>query len=198
MSALSPPAAPAPTAHFDHKIGARVHTVLPGGHLVITEPGTAVGTLLGSCVAACLRDARLGIGGLNHFLLPGDDCSTSARYGVYAMEVLINEILRHGGARRDLEAKVFGGGDMIATTSAASIGTQNAAFVRRYLSGEGVRIAAEDLGGVRARRVFFFPDTGRARVQYLDATESRDALAGESRYASRLRARPPSGGVELF
>ena len=191
-------AVPSLAGHYEHKVGARVYPVLPGEHLVINEPGAAVSTLLGSCVAACIRDRVSGRGGLNHFLLPGSDGSQSARYGAYAMEVLINDILRQGARREDLEAKVFGGGEVIATSYAESVGQKNAAFVRNYLQTEGVGIVAEDLGGASARRVFFFPDTGKVRVQYLAALESRRAIDGERRFRSRLKEKPKTGSVELF
>lgn len=184
--------------HYEHKVGAQVYPVLPGEHLVIREPGAAVSTLLGSCVAACIRDRVSGRGGLNHFLLPGSDGSHSARYGAYAMEVLINDILRQGARREDLEAKVFGGGEVIATSGINSVGQKNAAFVRNYLQTEGVRIVAEDLGGTLARRVFFFPDTGKVRVQYLAAIESQRAMDGERKFQSALKEKPKTGSVELF
>jgi len=184
--------------HYEHKIGAHVYPVLPGEHLVILEPGAAVSTLLGSCVAACIRDRVSGRGGLNHFLLPGSDGSDSARYGAYAMEVLINDILRRGARREDLQAKVFGGGEVIATGGAQSVGQKNVAFVRDYLQTEGITINAEDLGGTSARRIFFFPDTGKVRVQYLAALESRRAIDGERKFQSLLKDKPKTGSVELF
>lgn len=184
--------------HYEHTIGAHVYPVLPGEHLVILEPGAAVSTLLGSCVAACIRDRVSGRGGLNHFLLPGSDGSHSARYGAYAMEVLINDILRRGARREDLQAKVFGGGEVIATGGAQSVGQKNVAFVRDYLQTEGITINAEDLGGTSARRIFFFPDTGKVRVQYLAALESRRAIDGERKFQSLLKDKPKTGSVELF
>jgi chemotaxis protein CheD len=185
-------------SHFEHKLGAQVYPVLPGEHLVILEEGVAVSTLLGSCVSACIRDTRSGRGGLNHFLLPGTELSQSTRYGAFAMEVLINEILSAGGARDTLEAKVFGAGEMIANTGSLSVGRKNARFVRDYLNGEGVKIVAEDLGGTQARRVFFFPDSGIVRVQYLSSVDTRNAIAGEENFARKLTQKPRSGGVELF
>lgn len=189
------------TAYFDPKIGARAVSVLPGAHAVIEEPEMAVTTLLGSCVAACIRDAELGVGGLNHFLLPGEEGAgageRSARYGVYAMEVLINDILRRGGRKDRLEAKIFGGANVIAAGSGDTVGARNAAFVRRYLSGEGVPVAAADVGGERARRVFFFPCSGRVSVLRLADAETGAARRAESRLARRA-AEPRAGAVELF
>lgn len=185
-------------AHFDPKVGARVYSVLPGDHLVLEEAGSAIVTLLGSCVAACIRDRNRGIGGLNHFLLPGDGGSQSARYGAYAMEVLVNGILSAGGSRDALEAKVFGGGEVIASTGSGRVGAKNARFVREYLKSEGIPIRAEDLGGPSGRRVYFFPETGQVRVQYLAAPESQKTAEGELRLDKSLSQKPASGGVELF
>jgi len=184
--------------HFEHKVGAHVYPVLPGDHLVIQEPEVALTTLLGSCVAACIRDTKTGIGGLNHFLLPGTDQSQSTRYGAFAMEVLINGILSAGGNRSTLEAKVFGGGEVIASTAATPVGTKNATFVKTYLQGEGIKILAQDLGGAMARRVFFFPETGVVRVQYLNPIEARGTVEGEERLAKSLTQKPQTGTVELF
>lgn len=191
-------ATPAAQAHFEHKVNAQVYPVLPGECLVIDERGAAVSTLLGSCVAACIRDRNRGFGGLNHFLLPGGDGSQSARYGVYAMEVLINQILARGALRSDLEAKVFGGGEVIASSGGMTIGQRNAAFVRDYLKSEGIAILAEDLGGPSARRIYYFPDSGAVRVQYLAAPESRRTAEGEATLSRRLSAQPKTGAVELF
>lgn len=188
-------------AYFEPKIGARAISVLPGRHAVIEDRDAAVTTLLGSCVAACIRDVERGIGGLNHFLLPGDDGAgagaRSARYGVYAMEVLINDILKRGGRKDRLEAKVFGGANVIDTSAKDTVGSRNAAFVRRYLETEGIRLAAADTGGDRARRVFFFPATGRASVLRLADAETRAAGRAETRFA-RTTAAPRTGAVELF
>ncbi len=185
-------------SHFDYKVHALVYPVLPGDHLVIDEPGSAVSTLLGSCVAACIRDKTRGVGGLNHFLLPGSDQSQSSRYGVYAMEVLINNILSQGSQRANLEAKVFGGAEVIATGGQTRVGKKNAMFVLDYLKSEGVSVVAEDLGGTSARRVYFFPADGKVRVQYMAATETKRAAEGEAKLTQRLETKPTTGSVELF
>lgn len=185
-------------SHFDHRVGARVHQILPGNHLVIDKAGEAVCTLLGSCVAACIRDSVRGIGGLNHFLLPGSDQSQSARYGAYAMEVLINEILGRGGRRDHLEAKIFGAAEGIGGSQPQSVGAKNAAFTRQYLANEGIPILAADLGGTSGRRVYYFPSHGGVRVQYLAALESRAAEAEAASYRRNLDVKPIAGAVELF
>ena len=189
-----------PTGDQDpfHSASLHMHGVLPGEHKVVRSQAEAVSTLLGSCVAACIRDRKSGIGGLNHFLLPGDEDNTSARYGAYAMEVLVNEILSLGAARSDLEAKVFGGGAIIASSIGFDIGRRNGEFVKTYLSNEGIRLMAEDLGGDRGRRLNYHPATGQARVQYLGAAESRRAADGEAKLDQKLAVAPKVGIVELF
>ena len=195
-------AARASTAYFEPKLGARAVSVLPGRHAVIDEAELCVTTLLGSCVAACIRDTQRGVGGLNHFLLPGEDrddaASRSTRYGVHAMEVLINDILKRGGQKDALEAKVFGGANVIETSSEDTVGARNGRFVERYLKTEGIRITATDVGGERARRVYFFPATGRVSVLRLAPAETRSMSASESRLRQAVRRAPAAGGVELF
>lgn len=194
--------AQASAAYFEPKIGARAVSVLPGRHAVIDEAALCVTTLLGSCVAACIRDVERGVGGLNHFLLPGEDrgegASRSMRYGVHAMEVLINDILKRGGRKEALEAKVFGGANVIDTSSEDTVGMRNGRFVQRYLQTEGIRIAATDVGGDRARRVYFFPSTGRVSVLRLAPAETRSMSASESRLRLAAKRAPAAGGVELF
>ncbi|QDL94750.1 chemoreceptor glutamine deamidase CheD (plasmid) [Paroceanicella profunda] len=187
--------------HFwDPKINAMTQTVLPGFHAVTDEKDLALVTLLGSCVAACIRDPQLGVGGLNHFLLPGDTNGDqkSARYGVHAMEVLINDILKRGGSKGRLEAKVFGGANVIDVSAAETVGDRNSRFVADYLRREGIRITAQDLGGDRARRVFFFPDSGRASVLKLPIADNRRLRNEEMALRSKAQAAPKAGGVELF
>ena len=176
----------------------RLHMVLPGEHLVIQNPGEAAGTILGSCVAACIRDRRSGVGGLNHFLLPGSEDQANPRYGSYAMEVLINEILSGGSQRCDLEAKVFGGAAVIASKVGYDIGRRNGEFVKSYLANEGIRLLADDLGGNRGRRLNYHPASGRARVQYLDPAESQVAARDEAKLDRELAEKPKVGSVELF
>ncbi|RQR73721.1 MULTISPECIES: chemoreceptor glutamine deamidase CheD [unclassified Burkholderia] len=163
-------------------------------------------TVLGSCVAACLHDPIAGIGGMNHFMLPDDGAdagaaaSESMRYGAYAMEVLMNELIKAGGRRERLEAKVFGGAAVLAGMTTINIGDRNADFVRRYLALERIRITAEDLQGVHPRKVAFMPRSGRAmvkklRLQVPGVTEREAALARE---ADRVHAARTRAHVELF
>ena len=188
------------SSYFDTKIGAQATIVLPGDHLVSAEPDHALVTLLGSCVAACIRDPELRVGGLNHFLLPDDKSASesgsgSLRYGTHAMEVLINDILKRGGSKTRLEAKVFGGGNVIDTSAAETVGDRNARFVLDYLRREGIQVAAQDLGGSRARRVFYFPTSGRVSVLRLEPQAVKDQ---ELRHKAKIETAPRAGSVELF
>lgn len=183
--------APPPVGFYERKVAATVYTVLPGHHLVIEDAGAAISTLLGSCVAACIRDRRSGIGGLNHFLLPGRESEHSARYGAHAMDLLIGDILARGAERADLEAKVFGGAAVIAGAAGQFVGQTNAVFVRDYLRSRSIPILAEDLGGSCGRRLYYFPDTGKAKVQYMTNTETTKTLRGET----ALRASLVPGGA---
>ncbi|RMF40984.1 MAG: chemoreceptor glutamine deamidase CheD [Alphaproteobacteria bacterium] len=189
-----------PRAVWDGKINAMTITVLPGRHEVLSERDIALVTLLGSCVAACIRDPRLGLGGLNHFLLPGDDSNGdgSARYGVNAMELLINDILRRGGKKSRLEAKVFGGANVIDVNSSQTVGNRNASFVLEFLKREGIPVLAQDLGGQRGRRIFYFPSTGRASVLMLRETETRRVNRNELPLIKTPNPASRAGAVELF
>jgi chemotaxis protein CheD len=139
----------------------RIH-ITQGECRVAALPNQVLCTLLGSCVAACIRDPVAAVGGLNHFLLPGEgENSRAIRYGVNAMELLINSLLAMGARRERLEAKLFGGARMLETVS--NIGDQNAAFARDFLMREGIRVTGGSLGGVLARRIEFWPVSGRLR-----------------------------------
>lgn len=189
-----------PGQFWDPKVNALTQTVLPGHHDVTDQPDLAIVTLLGSCVAACIRDPEIGVGGLNHFLLPGasNGDQRSARYGVHAMEVLINDILKRGGVKSRMEAKVFGGANVIDLSASETVGDRNGKFVTEYLQREGIRVAAKDLGGDRARRVYFFPATGRVQVLALPVSDNRRLKAEETALRSQAQAAPKAGAVELF
>ncbi|WP_175947342.1 chemoreceptor glutamine deamidase CheD [Burkholderia pyrrocinia] len=189
--------------YFDNHFGRPGVKLLPNEFYTTSEDMVLM-TVLGSCVAACLHDPYAGIGGMNHFMLPDDGtdpgaaASESMRYGAYAMEVLINELIKAGGRRERIEAKVFGGAAVLAGMTTINIGDRNADFVRRYLALERIRITAEDLQGVHPRKVAFMPHTGRAmvkklRLQVPGVTEREAALAREAERAARPRAH-----VELF
>ena len=158
--------------YFDREFGVPAVKLLPGEYFVTTE-NIVLTTVLGSCVSACVRDSTAGIGGMNHFMLPDDadpgsrDVAAAMRYGAYAMDVLLNELFQGGAKRERLEAKVFGGGAVLANMTMLNIGERNADFVLRYLEVERVRIAAQDLRGKLPRRINYFPVTGRVTVRKL-------------------------------
>lgn len=189
----------APLFYYDSVIGSDAAKLLPAEYYA-TDQDMALVTVLGSCVAACLRDPGLGLGGMNHFMLPDGDASQGepARYGSHAMELLINALLKQGARRERLEAKVFGGGNVLKGFVSQPVGTRNAQFVRDYLQAERIPVLAEDLGGIHPRKVCFFPVTGRVLVKRLPHAHDAQVRAEETAYVERLRATPVAGEVELF
>lgn len=177
--------------------------VLPGEFYVTADEMLLV-TVLGSCVAACIRDTRSGIGGMNHFMLP-DSCAVadnplgkSARYGVYAMELLINQLAKLGARREHLEAKVFGGGNVLAGLTMANVGERNSQFVLEFLKTEKIRVVAKDLVDIYPRKVFYFPRTGKVLVKKLKTVHNSTILQREVEYGSRLQGSRIAGNIELF
>ena len=156
---------------FNARSSKTIH-VIQGEHKISGDADVVLTTILGSCVAACIRDPVARIGGMNHFLLPGAESgstSDSERYGVHAMELLLNALLAAGASRRRLEAKVFGGAKTIA--GRVEIGSMNADFAMRFLQREGISIVGECLRGAKGRRVQYWPISGRARRSFLDNTQ---------------------------
>jgi chemotaxis protein CheD len=174
--------------------------VLPGEFYVDTAEIPVV-TVLGSCVAACLRDPWANVGGMNHFLLPdGNDAGvagTAGRYGVNAMEMLINELVKRGAQRNRLEAKVFGGGHVMKNFTSINVGERNATFIRDFLKMENINLLSEDLLDVYPRKVCFFPKSGRALVKRLAAADDV-LLKQEKQYQTTVVAKPVAGDIELF
>lgn len=185
--------------YHDSRFNTVAAKLLPTQYLVVDDD-TALTTTLGSCVAACVRDPVLKIGGMNHFLLPDGQAGDGApaRYGSYAMELLINELLKRGGQRRRLEAKVFGGANVLKGFTSNPVGTRNAEFVRQYLQAEHIPIVAEDLMGIHPRKIWYFPSSGRVVVQRLPHAHEAAVAATESAVRARLATAPVTGGVELF
>ncbi len=188
--------------YWDRVHGCHAAKLLPGEYYV-TLTGELLTTVLGSCVSACVRDRKLGVGGMNHFMLPHSahvdgwgGNSAAARYGSYAMETLINEILKNGGRRENLEVKVFGGGQVLAQMT--DVGARNIAFVREYIGVERLDLVAEDLGGPYPRKVVYFPHTGRVRIKKLRAMHNDTIVRRETRYMAQLDQEPVQGEVELF
>lgn len=193
-----------PKRFFDPRFKAMSVTVLPGRHYVSSDPGDMIVTLLGSCVAACIRDPVIQVGGLNHFLLPESETghwgerSAAMRYGNHAMEVLINDIVKRGGDRRRLEFKVFGGANVIEVSSSFPVGQRNVEFVERYLRDEGFAVAARHLGGTLPRRIHYFPTTGQVQMRLLKRTADRTLFTRERDYDREVRAADQAGSIELF
>ncbi|TCP12607.1 chemotaxis protein CheD [Crenobacter luteus] len=176
--------------------------LLPGEYLAV-RPGALLVTVLGSCVAVCLRDPAAGVSGMNHFMLPrrretGADDGVSARFGVHAMELLINDMLKLGAERSRLEAKVFGAGAVLAGMERLAVGEMNARFVRDYLACEGIALAAEDLLGDTARKVYFFTSNGKVMVKRLLPERLSTVFSEEERYRNALDQAGDGGAVELF
>ena len=159
-------------------------------------------TVLGSCVAACLYDPVAKAGGMNHFMLPdGADANdpTSARYGVNAMELLINELLKMNAHRRRLQAKIFGAGHVLQVRERlGSVPQRNIEFIRKFLGTEGIPVIKEDLGGFRPRRVLFSTQTGTAYLRYLDQTHAVHTADTEMAYLDKMRNRKLDGDATLF
>lgn len=191
-----------PSSYFDPKFNSQALKVLPGEYLV-TDKDVMLVTVLGSCVSACIRDPIAGVGGMNHFMLPegessGGAANETARYGAYAMEMLINELIKRGASRDRLEAKVFGGGAVLPGFTVNNVGTRNGEWVLNYLKAEGLDVTAQDLFDTCPRRVHYFPRTGKVMVKRLPSANEPEVLASEKLYRSRLRESPTQGSVELF
>jgi chemotaxis protein CheD len=171
--------------------------VLPGEYFVDTVD-TPIMTTLGSCIAACLWDRNARVGGMNHFLL-ADGGDGSGRYGAYAMELLINEMMKRGAARSSLEAKVFGGGQVISGMTTTKVGERNTRFVLEYLKAERIPVLSKDVLDIYPRKVCFFPASGRAMVKRL-ACANTSALAAQELSAATKAAPVASGGgsIDLF
>ena len=189
--------------YYDRGFDMDAAKILPGEYYY-TPKDMVIVTVLGSCVSACIRDRSSGVGGMNHVMLPNDSSdpggilSASMRYGTYAMEILINELLKSGARRENLEAKVFGGGAVLQNFNTINVGERNAQFVRDYLKAEKIRIVAEDLEDVFPRKVYFFPRSGKVLVKKLRQLHNNTIANREHDYASRLTTRPASGDIELF
>lgn len=192
-----------PHLYYDREHGTEAAKILPGEYYATGRDMVLV-TVLGSCVCACIRDKFSGIGGMNHFMLPdsGQDKSNplgeSARYGIYAMEILINQLLKIGAKRGNLEAKVFGGASVLRGFTVNNVGERNAEFVLDFLKTEKIPVVAQDLLDVFPRKVYYFPATGRVRVKNLRQVHNDTIINREAEYNSRLHYSRMEGDVELF
>lgn len=190
----------------ENKLGMDMVKILPGEYYV-TRSDEIIATVLGSCISVCICDKKIGIGGMNHFMLPenkkGDDDSwkynhvdKAARYGLDAMEHLVNDILKNGGRKRHFEIKITGGGRILAKMN--DIGLKNINFIQDYLRTEGYPVMSEDVGSVFPRKVRYFPRTGRLQVMKLKSLHNDTIVKRENDYQEQLNVAPVEGDVELF
>jgi len=193
----------APNLYYDRYFESDAVKILPGEYYVSSRNLLMV-TVLGSCVGACVRDRVSGVGGINHFMLPDDRrnederVGSAMRYGDYAMEILINQLLKLGARRERLEAKVFGGGNVLPGFTQNVVGERNARFVNEYLALEGIPVVSRDLLGNYPRKVYFFPADGRVLVKKLRSLHNDTIVERERSYRAKLRQSRVEGDVELF
>ena len=193
--------------YFDPSMNTVAAKILPG-ECYVSKAGEMVVTVLGSCIAACIRDTALGIGGMNHFMLPLQTASGSGArsgaispelcYGNWAMEFLINEILKQGGSKRRMEVKLFGGGKVLGNMSNLDVGQRNIDFVKSFLDNEGLPVVAEDLGADCPRKVLYFSDTGAVKLKRLKSQANDTIQVREKAYIKSMEQKPKAGDVELF
>ncbi|MCF6234813.1 MAG: chemoreceptor glutamine deamidase CheD [Gammaproteobacteria bacterium] len=176
--------------------------ILPGEYYVTVENEVIV-TVLGSCISACIRDPVFGVGGMNHFMLPEGDqemiaqgATAATRYGNHAMEQLINDILKHGGSRKNLEVKIFGGGKVLAQMT--DVGDKNIRFITEYIATEGLKLVASDVGNIYPRKVYYFPLSGKVRMKKLRSIHNNTVIEREVSYQKNITCQPVAGEVELF
>ena len=194
--------------YWDRQRNKLVAKILPG-EFYMTEEDTLIATTLGSCVSACVWDQRKQMGGMNHFMLPitkkdadsvnwgnVQKVSTATRYGNFAMEYLINSILKYGGCRQDLKIKIFGGAKVLSYMT--DVGQRNINFVLQYLKDERFDITTQDLGGEYPRKVLFDPKTGQAFVKKLKVLNNNTIIEREQNYQNSIGNEPLDGDVELF
>jgi len=173
------------------------------GEFYVTLKSELIVTVLGSCVSACVRDPVSQVAGMNHFMLPGSletpttkSDQSHNRYGCFAMENLLNTILKHGGERSRLELKIFGGGRVL--TGVSNVGARNIEFVRAFVKSEGLRLLSEDLGGDHPRKIYFSPEDGKVRLKRLRHLRNRTLEMREATYARDLEKTSVVGEIELF
>lgn len=180
--------------HFKHD----AVKVLPGEYYV-TADDLVVMTVLGSCIAACIWDPRVRVGGMNHFMLPDGGNDSSGRYGSYAMELLINEMIKLGARRESMQAKVFGGGQVMHTFTTMNVGERNTAFVLDYLQTERIAVVSKDVLDIYPRKVCYFPATGKAMVKRLAHSHPETIETQERKGSAAVVAKATAGGsVDLF
>ena len=189
--------------YWDRANAIWVAKILPGEYYVTNQTDEVIATTLGTCISACIRDKVTGIGGMNHFMLPqqnedwGQEVTDSAiRYGNYVMENLINNILKLGGRRENLEVKLTGGGQI--SSDMPNVNMKNIKFVLDYLRTENIDVIVQDLGTIFPRKVLYYPSSGRLRVKKLQTMHNETLIQREQVYSNELVQKPLSGSVELF
>lgn len=191
---------------WNQKRNSYIAKILPG-EFYVSRSDEMIATTLGSCVSACIWDQQNGIGGMNHFMLPlteveaskvawGSEQSDATRYGNYAMEHMINEILKNGGLRSNLMAKVFGGGRVLNHRN--DVGAGNIQFVLDYLKCENIPIISKDLGDTYPRKVMFNPLTGKALMKKIQSAHNEEIVHQEEDYSQSICTKPVEGEIELF
>lgn len=193
--------------YWDKRLNIPAAKILPG-ECYVSSSGEMIVTVLGSCISACIRDIKLGVGGMNHFMLPvrssGDNTLRNHLqyeelcYGNWAMEYLINEILKLGGKKDRLELKLFGGGKVLAGFSNIDVGARNIQFVRDFIERDNLKVSSHDLGGDYPRKVLYFPDTGAVKMRKMRTTENNTIEKREREYFDSMLTKPAAGDVELF
>ncbi len=185
--------------YADHHFQYDAVKVLPGEYYVSNED-LVVMTVLGSCIAACIWDGKVRTGGMNHFMLPdGDGADGSGRYGSYAMELLINEMFKLGARRETMQAKIFGGAQVMAGFTTMNVGERNTQFVLDYLATERIPVVSQDVLDIHPRKVCFFPVTGKALVKRLAHSHPETLAVEERRGNAASVAKSNAGGsVDLF
>lgn len=180
--------------HFGHD----AVKVLPGEYFV-TADDMLIMTVLGSCIAACIWDPQARVGGMNHFMLPEGGADTSGRYGSYAMELLINEMMKLGARRESMQAKVFGGGQVMHNFTSLNVGERNTRFVLDYLQTERIAIVSKDVLDIHPRKVCYFPASGKAMVKRLAHSHPDTLETQERKGSAAVVAKATSGGsIDLF
>lgn len=195
-----------PIEYYDKRFGVQAIKLLPGQYAVTQQEKLLV-TVLGSCVAACVFDPSNGVGGMNHFMLPSinktanelerSECM-STKYGIYAMEVLVNELVKSGAEKRRLQAKVFGGGRVVPSFIQHDVGRFNAEFVVNFLNTERIPIVASDLCEEYARKIYFFPATGSVFMKRIHELNNSTIIERESQHRWKLSENPVVGSIDLF
>ena len=195
-----------PNLYYDKNFNINAVKILPGEYY-ITKRDLALVTVLGSCVAVCIRDRINGMGGMNHFMLPDDNgrlgnpadlSSPLGHYGTYAMEKMINDLLKMGAKRGNLQAKLFGGGNVIRGFTVNNVGERNAKFALNYLHTENIEVLAQDLLDIYPRKIYYFPNCGKVLVRKLRSVHNDTIIEREQQYRSRITIENVPGKVDLF